>query len=566
MQWLAGHAQTAWYSGLMLIAWIVWRMRGDVRKTTVLWIGSRLVIIGVLAFAIAAAQLLPTLEYLSLSPRAGELDRQFALTYSFWPWRILGLIFPGLFGNPAIGDFWGYGNYWEDAIYIGLMPLIFSLGSIWKGLRRWETTFALERFLLLVSGLSLMLALGKNTPVFPFLFDHVPSFNLFQAPARWNLLLVFSLAILAGRGADRWKTPEGRGLYWTRLLTAGAGIIAIASYLGLQWIPNLQASFFRSFVVSGIILTICGLLTLFFPKQHRRLAILMVGGFILTDLLLAGQGLNPTISPEVFEGNVLGAKGIVGRIYMPGDLEQRLKFEQTHRFDTFDPGVDWAEIREIGLPNTNMLDNVASLNNFDPLVTSRFATFLTALEGMPTTDQDRFLAWMDVAYRIDADPEDPQGVVFKPLVPEGRLHVLSEAIAASSAEEALDLVTAAEFDYSSQVVLEGPASTLFETHGSGAILAYHDEGPDAISISVDMVDDGWLVLADAWYPGWEATIDGEQTEIFRANYLFKGIALPAGIHDVLIRYHPVSFITGGAISLVSIFAFVVLGTVCSRRD
>jgi len=86
--------------------------------------GSGIVIfsIAALGIALAAVQLLPTLEYLAQSQRATSVDPRLALTYSFWPWRLLGLLMPRLFGSPASGDYWGYGNFWEDAIYLGVIP------------------------------------------------------------------------------------------------------------------------------------------------------------------------------------------------------------------------------------------------------------------------------------------------------------------------------------------------------------------------------------------------------------------------------------------------------------
>jgi hypothetical protein len=87
------------------------------------WLGLAVVF----ATLLAVAQLLPTAEYLLQSQRAGAVEYEFAMTYSFWPWRFLTLLAPGLFGSPASGDYWGYANYWEDAVYIGLLPFLLGL-------------------------------------------------------------------------------------------------------------------------------------------------------------------------------------------------------------------------------------------------------------------------------------------------------------------------------------------------------------------------------------------------------------------------------------------------------
>ncbi|TFH37649.1 MAG: hypothetical protein E4G99_01990 [Anaerolineales bacterium] len=568
MQWLAGHAQTSWYSLLMLGGWTLWRLSKDFRRDSIRWVLARLLFAGVLALILSAAQLLPTLEYLSLSQRASSLDREFALTYSFWPWRILGFLFPNLFGNPANGDYWGYGNFWEDAIYIGILPILFGLASLWRGLRKSDNGVSLERFLLLTSGVTILLALGKNTPVFPFLFDHIPTFNLFQAPARWNLLLIFCLALLAGSGAERWLTPSGRGLYWTRLFTAGSGVIAIATYLGLRLMPQVETTFVRSMAVGGILLTISGLLTLFLPKDRISLKVGIVGTFLLVDLILAGQGLNPATDPSVYEGNILAERGIVTdqRLYMPSALEQRLKFEETHRFDVFDPGIEWETVRRIALPNASLLDGIASVNNFDPMVPERYAAFLEAFETLGASQQEAWLSWMGVAYRISPDPENQLDVIFEPVVTQGRVHLPAQAVFVESPDQALDQVISGKVDLETRVILEGEMPNSAWAGGGAKILAVNEPGPQELEISVDAPNGSWLVLADTWYPGWKASVDGMQTRIFRANYLFRAVAVPPGTHHVAFQYRPMSFLLGSVLSLIGLVGVTTTGLLCYRKN
>jgi len=195
LQWLAGHAQTSWYTLTLVLVWLVWRSsEGRATHSPARAIAGLCVALA-MAFMLSAVQLLPTLEYLTISQRAGALGRDFALTYSFWPWRILGLLVPNLFGSPATGDYWGYANYWEDAVYIGVLPIVLAGLGIIRGLRRGDGYGRLARLLAITGAVALLLALGKNTPIFPFLFDHIPTFNLFQAPTRLNLLAVFALAL-----------------------------------------------------------------------------------------------------------------------------------------------------------------------------------------------------------------------------------------------------------------------------------------------------------------------------------------------------------------------------------
>ncbi|HJW91908.1 MAG TPA: hypothetical protein VJ436_14835, partial [Anaerolineales bacterium] len=251
---LAGHAQTAWYTLVLAAAWsagLVWigsahsqgwqaRLLGIARAW--LRLGA-----GVSAGALlAAVQLLPTAEYWLQSQRASAVDIDLAMTYSFWPWRLLTFFAPGLFGSPVSGDYRAYGNYWEDAVYLGLLPVILAVAAVFSAaiaaLRQrkgasptWQigTRRRLAGFLAGLILAALILALGKNTPVFPWLYHHAPTFALFQAPTRFMLWAVFGLALLAALGAQAWQRPQGRALYWTRLGTAGA--VAVALGAGLAW-------------------------------------------------------------------------------------------------------------------------------------------------------------------------------------------------------------------------------------------------------------------------------------------------------------------------------------------
>lgn len=70
--------------------------------------------------------------------------------------------------------------------------------------------------------------------------------------------------------------------------------------------------------------------------------------------------------------------------------------------------------------------------------------------------------------------------------------------------------------------------------------------------SIEMVthskSDAFLVLSDANYPGWKATVDGDPVQVFQTDYVIRGIKLPAGAHYVRFAMHPLSFYVGAGIS------------------
>jgi len=90
--------------------------------------------------------------------------------------------------------------------------------------------------------------------------------------------------------------------------------------------------------------------------------------------------------------------------------------------------------------------------------------------------------------------------------------------------------------------------------GQATITAYQ---PEHVLIDVQAPQDAYLVLSDAWYPGWEATIDGKPAEVLRANGLFRAVQVPEGEHQVAFTYHSRMLEIGAAVS--GVFLILALG-------
>lgn len=87
--------------------------------------------------------------------------------------------------------------------------------------------------------------------------------------------------------------------------------------------------------------------------------------------------------------------------------------------------------------------------------------------------------------------------------------------------------------------------------------------PERVEVETDLSAAGLLVLADAWYPGWQAMVDGAPAEILRANHLLRAVAVPAGRHVVVFSYRPSSLGLGALASGVS--GLLALGALLRRR-
>jgi len=151
-----------------------------------------------------------------------------------------------------------------------------------------------------------------------------------------------------------------------------------------------------------------------------------------------------------------------------------------------------------------------------------------------------------------------------------RAFVAPQAQIASNDDEAIAMMQSRDFDPATTVVLQG--ATIEPDHSSRAprhSLKFTRYDPEFISIEVDTDSEGYLVLTDAWYPGWVATVDGEPVEVLRADVLFRAAPIQAGAHTVEFRYEPMSFKIGLVISVTTIFALIVttvIGVLRKRRE
>jgi uncharacterized membrane protein YfhO len=82
--------------------------------------------------------------------------------------------------------------------------------------------------------------------------------------------------------------------------------------------------------------------------------------------------------------------------------------------------------------------------------------------------------------------------------------------------------------------------------------------PERVTVRVAAAAKGVLVLAEAWYPGWRATVDGVPAVVFPVNGWMRGVVVPAGRSDVEFTFHSRWLAVGTAISLAGAAAVLAL--------
>ena len=571
---LAGHAQTGWYTILLAVSWTAfWAIKDgkhEKRWWSIAWSWLNLAGAGLLASGISAIQLIPTAQYLWLSQRASEYGYQDAMTYSFWPWRLITLIIPDIFGNPGDGTYWGYGNYWEDAVYIGLIPIIVAIGlmvswliSMAGGTKDLDDESSdkkgLVGYLALTILISFLLAFGKNTFVFPFLYKYIPTFNLFQAPTRFTIWAEISFVLLAGIGIDQIKKPKGKGLYATRLIAAGCVAVTLGAILTKILIPDIKTTFIRPSIQAGLIGLGFVVLILYSPsgkeKKTRGIWSWALILLVTIDLILAGWKLNPGIEKDFYQ--VQTQDGTQGRIFMPVDLEYELKYNHFFLFNSFEPIADWSDMKEYYLPNLNMLRRREMVNNFDPLLSARYQSWLGELQNTDLLERPELLEIMAVNGIIarnnkgDIELQDIPGKVEYVKLYDC---IVNEEFGANI----LPLIFGEGINLNDTLIVEDASDANISCNKvSPGIYSIISSKPGHLSLDVDLRENAWIFWSQEWYPGWMGYIDGQQANIKRANYLFQAVYCPAGQHTIEFVYRPKSFLVGSAISGISLLILMI---------
>ncbi len=125
-----------------------------------------------------------------------------------------------------------------------------------------------------------------------------------------------------------------------------------------------------------------------------------------------------------------------------------------------------------------------------------------------------------------------------------------------TAEAALEAMAQPGFDPSNTAVVLGKGSDYLTNEGRGLAM-FREYEPERIRISSQSDAEGLLVLTDAHYPGWKATLDGDPVPIEQVDVLFRGLIIPPGEHEIVLSYTPIPFEIGKIISLLGVVLLAV---------
>jgi hypothetical protein len=119
-----------------------------------------------------------------------------------------------------------------------------------------------------------------------------------------------------------------------------------------------------------------------------------------------------------------------------------------------------------------------------------------------------------------------------------------------------------------QVVLLSDGKPLNQANSSPATMdqvSIADYQSDHVVIKTKTDQTGYLILADSYYPGWEAAMDGEPVPIYRADYVYRAVQVQPGEHTIVFEFHPFSFTLGAIVSGVSMMLLLVVTVLGYRK-
>jgi hypothetical protein len=171
----------------------------------------------------------------------------------------------------------------------------------------------------------------------------------------------------------------------------------------------------------------------------------------------------------------------------------------------------------------------------------------------------------DVAATFPLVYQDEESYVYE--IPNAlpRAFIVPQAVVADDAEAVLTQLNDFSLDLRQTVILElepgqpsPPATFALWPSGESATATIISETPQTAEIEVTLPGDGYLVLLDTYYPGWQATLDGQPISIYRANYLGRAVPVPAGEHVIRFEYRPLSFRLGVWLALLILIVMILL--------
>jgi hypothetical protein len=442
--------------------------------------------------------------------------------------------------------------------------------------------FVVERkylwWLVSVSILGIMLSWGSSFESFNyFLFDYLPGYSKFRSVTFTLILFFFAMPLLAMLAVEKvlamkWTPELKKKLLWCFALTAGVCFLfALAG--------NIFGTYLKS--------TEDGLPAWFSTAMRADRAALFRADawrsfwFILLCSVLLFGALKNWVNHYVFAA-VLSILILIDLVsvdnrYFTKDNYQRVRDNSYFAKNEADNFIlnDKADFRVFNANYNEARTSYyhqslggyhgAPIKRYDELLKAFFEKQSELLgqvlqNPIPNFGQFNVLNMLNARYLVFGTTRNE---VLQNNEAYGNAWFIKKVVNANNANEELDLTIATATPYDAIVNTSefGAPAAAFDSTSS---ILLKERTPNKLVYEATTQQANLAVFSEIYYPkGWTASIDGQATEIIRANYVLRALPIPAGKHTLVFEFKPTSYYTGNAITMASswLVLFIIVGTI-----
>jgi hypothetical protein len=579
----AGHPQTLTY-GAMVLGFAVVYYAARLAKERIARFVGLVTLGGALGVVLALPQLVATTELLLLSPRS-KITYKFFTAFSFPTHMVPSLFFPFLWGKGYGGKYWGpFTDVFLMEGYVGSLVVVLAVLIV---IRLWRRD-AHVLFWGLVALAGFLLSLGRYLPGYEAIF-HVPLLNAFRAPVRHWFEVDFALAVMFALALARFLRHEDRD-YYVRAGVAVLGSVAAASVLAVTVFKEPLMEIIRGRLgvmssggmVDALRLTSPTIVIplLFIAASSAWLLIVRYGGgrmrwarygILLIVLLdaLSYRSFSPH-GPKLDNTDTL-CDGMYA--YLKGRAhEGRVAFihDRLHPIRGSMCGLRMAG--GYGQLSVALYNDLLDLDSRG--VYGRWESTLKDNNALSMLGV-RFIVvspWMEPAVaRIGDSGEGTGELLYRRVYADETAAVYENtralplafpvrALKARAQSEGVkEFISRPPFDPSRHVLLDGGDLSGLETSplsdGRVTVTSY---APGRVELETDFPAAGFIVIAEQYYPGWQARMDEKRAKLYQANGVLMGVAVPPGRHKVELGYRPLHIFASMGLSALALLVMTAL--------
>ncbi|MGE9314714.1 YfhO family protein [Niabella sp. CJ426] len=464
------------------------------------------------------------------------------------------------------------GDYSGGPAYIGAIIFILAVIGfvVVKSPLKWP--------LLIVSILAVLMSWGSYFFGFnEFLFNSLPLYNKFRAPSMALVICQLTLPLMAvitvyslffeKNAGDFLKANFKKILYTLGGITAVLALLYIGqSYssgfdeqvMQMQMDPNGGDTFNRA-IIAGMKADRQSL----FGAQVIRAVLFMALVLGIVYAVLKNM-IKPVVAVAVLAAISIIDLWVVDKQYFSDDL-YIAKDEITNQIEV--PTAIDQEIFKDKDPHFRVYD-VAGLNKNRVSYFHRSALGYSAVKLRVYQDvieryfagapNEQLLNALDVRYIITRDESGQERLIPNPNAYGAAWFVKAVKPVTTEVEElqAIGSTNLKDTAIVPQAALKSGTSLTADSTSSVTLTKYTN---DEIEYNTNSSSGGFVVLSEVYYPaGWNAYIDGKQTDIVKTNYFMRGLVVPQGKHTIKLVFEPEMVKRGMNISYLSSWLLIIL--------